>query len=74
MYAAYVPLFGFRFGGVDGKRNFYEDVGAVIGFDDIYVTLTPYGEVKESIEWRIRELEGSVRGLCSVIRFPIRWS
>ena len=35
----------------------YEDVGAVIGFDDIYVTLTPYGEVKESIEWRIRELE-----------------
>ena len=35
----------------------YEDIGAVIGFNDIYVTLTPYGEVKESIEWRIRELE-----------------
>jgi len=35
----------------------YEGIGFVIGFDDIYDALTPYGEVKESIEWRIKELE-----------------
>ncbi len=35
----------------------FEKIGFVVSFADIYKTLTPYGEVKESIEWRIKKLE-----------------
>ena len=32
-------------------------IGPAISFADIYKKLTPQGEVKESIEWRIEKLE-----------------
>lgn len=44
----------------------YESIGPVISFSDIFSTLTPQGEVKESIEWRIRELERG--GILEVFR------
>ena len=35
----------------------FEKIGLAISFADIYKKLTPQGEVKESIEWRIEKLE-----------------
>ena len=35
----------------------FDKIGPAISFADIFTNLTPQGEVKESIEWRIRELE-----------------
>ena len=35
----------------------FEKIGPAISFADIYKKLTPQGEVKESIEWRIEKLE-----------------
>lgn len=35
----------------------FEKIGPAISFADIFKKLIPQGEVKESIEWRIRELE-----------------
>lgn len=35
----------------------FDEIGPAISFFDIYRQLTPQGEVKESIEWKIKELE-----------------